>query len=231
MSEALSKSPASQQGIPDPRRIVRPVRGAGQCGQRRELPARQGRGVRSRRRKRLRQVDDRAHDPRPRRAERGRHPVRGPRLPGERDWRKRSDAVQMVFQNPGSSLNPRRSIGQSIAVPLEARRVARAEDRRRVAALLEQVQLPADFAERYPYELSGGQKQRAAIARALAVEPKADRARRADLGARRFGAGQDHRAARRIRRPARPHLYLHLARPFADAQSSRAASACSISAA
>ncbi len=41
----------------------------------------------------------------------------------ERDWRKRSDAVQMVFQNPGSSLNPRRSIGQSIAVPLQARRV------------------------------------------------------------------------------------------------------------
>jgi oligopeptide/dipeptide ABC transporter ATP-binding protein len=78
----------------------------------------------------------------------------------------------MVFQNPGSSLNPRRSIGQSIAVPLEARRVARAEVRRRVAALLEQVQLPASFAERYPYELSGGQKQRAAIARALAVQPK-----------------------------------------------------------
>ena len=91
---------------------------------------------------------------------------------GQRDWRKRSDAVQMVFQNPGSSLNPHRSIGQSIAVPLTARSVRRAEIRRRVAALLEQVQLPAHFAERYPYELSGGQKQRAAIARALAVEPK-----------------------------------------------------------
>ena len=90
----------------------------------------------------------------------------------ERDWRKRSDAVQMVFQNPGSSLNPRRSIGQSIAVPLEARSVGRAATAKRVAALLEQVQLPANFAERYPYELSGGQKQRAAIARALAVEPK-----------------------------------------------------------
>ncbi|MGD0188333.1 MAG: ABC transporter ATP-binding protein [Roseiarcus sp.] len=84
----------------------------------------------------------------------------------------RSRAVQMVFQNPGSSLNPRRSIGQSIAVPLEARRIATVEIDRRVARLLDMVQLPADFANRYPHELSGGQKQRVAIARALAVEPK-----------------------------------------------------------
>ena len=78
----------------------------------------------------------------------------------------------MVFQNPGSSLNPRRSIGQSIAVPLEARGLARAEIDRRVARLLDMVQLPADFATRYPHELSGGQKQRVAIARAIAAEPK-----------------------------------------------------------
>ncbi len=80
--------------------------------------------------------------------------------------------AQMVFQNPGSSLNPRRSIGQSIAVPLEARRLSRAETDRRVARLLDMVQLPADFSTRYPHELSGGQKQRVAIARALAAEPK-----------------------------------------------------------
>jgi peptide/nickel transport system ATP-binding protein len=90
----------------------------------------------------------------------------GPRGPG------RDRAVQMVFQNPGSSLNPRRSIGQSIAVPLEARRLARAEIDRRVARLLDMVQLPADFSTRYPHELSGGQKQRVAIARAIAAEPK-----------------------------------------------------------
>jgi peptide/nickel transport system ATP-binding protein len=81
-------------------------------------------------------------------------------------------SVQMVFQNPGSSLNPRRSIGQSIAVPLQARGVASSARARRIGDLLEMVQLPGDFARRYPHELSGGQKQRVAIARALAVEPR-----------------------------------------------------------
>jgi peptide/nickel transport system ATP-binding protein len=81
-------------------------------------------------------------------------------------------AIQMVFQNPGSSLNPRRSIGQSIALPLEARGLLRSEVDRRVARLIDLVQLPADFRVRYPHELSGGQKQRVAIARALAAEPQ-----------------------------------------------------------
>ncbi len=58
---------------------------------------------------------------------------------GERDWRRRSAAVQMVFQNPGSSLNPRRSVGASIAVPLEARGLPRAQVRARVVALQKQV--------------------------------------------------------------------------------------------
>ncbi|MGV1761334.1 oligopeptide/dipeptide ABC transporter ATP-binding protein [Rhizobium sp. A22-96] len=79
--------------------------------------------------------------------------------------------VQMVFQNPGSSLNPRRTVGQSVMVPLDAHDYA-GNKRQRVSQLLEMVQLPADFADRYPHELSGGQKQRVAIARALAVEPK-----------------------------------------------------------
>jgi peptide/nickel transport system ATP-binding protein len=98
--------------------------------------------------------------------------IEGQDFAGERDWRKRSPVVQMVFQNPGSSLNPRRSVGQSIEVPLAARGVPWPMRKRRVAELIEQVQLPASFAERYPYELSGGQKQRVAIARALAAEPK-----------------------------------------------------------
>jgi peptide/nickel transport system ATP-binding protein len=80
--------------------------------------------------------------------------------------------VQMVFQNPGSSLNPRRTVGQSIAVPLDAHGDGRGNRDGRTSELLEMVQLPADFAQRYPHELSGGQKQRVAIARALAVAPK-----------------------------------------------------------
>jgi peptide/nickel transport system ATP-binding protein len=85
--------------------------------------------------------------------------------------RHHSRHVQMVFQNPGSSLNPRRTVGQSVAVPLDAHDFP-GNRRQRISELLEMVQLPANFAERFPHELSGGQKQRVAIARALAVAPK-----------------------------------------------------------
>ena len=77
-------------------------------------------------------------------------------------------SVQMVFQNPGSSLNPRRSIGQSLSIALSSHGHARD----RIGELLEMVELPRSYAGRYPNELSGGQKQRVAIARALAVEPR-----------------------------------------------------------
>ncbi|MEM8589716.1 MAG: ABC transporter ATP-binding protein [Pseudomonadota bacterium] len=90
-------------------------------------------------------------------------------LIGSRDYRKQ---VQMVFQNPGSSLNPRRTIAQSVAVPLIFHDYPKAKIADRVAELLEMVELPRSFAIRYPHELSGGQKQRVAIARALAVEPR-----------------------------------------------------------
>jgi peptide/nickel transport system ATP-binding protein len=79
--------------------------------------------------------------------------------------------VQMVFQNPGASLNPRRTVGQSIRVPLAAHGY-KGDKAARIGQLLEMVQLPRGFADRYPHELSGGQKQRVAIARALAVEPR-----------------------------------------------------------
>jgi peptide/nickel transport system ATP-binding protein len=96
----------------------------------------------------------------------------GENITGQAGTRAYGRKVQMVFQNPGSSLNPRRSVGASIAVPLDAHGHPRSTRRQRISELLEMVQLPANFAERYPHELSGGQKQRVAIARALAVAPK-----------------------------------------------------------
>jgi oligopeptide/dipeptide ABC transporter ATP-binding protein len=87
--------------------------------------------------------------------------------------RSRSDArLQMVFQNPFSSLNPRRRIGEQIADAMAILRLAPANQRRdRVSNLLEQVGLPRNAAQRFPHQYSGGQRQRIAIARALAAEP------------------------------------------------------------
>jgi peptide/nickel transport system ATP-binding protein len=81
--------------------------------------------------------------------------------------------IQYIFQNPYASLNPRRTIGQSIAATLSILElVSRAEGRERIEAVLRRVALPAAAADRYPHQLSGGQRQRAAIARALVVNPK-----------------------------------------------------------
>jgi oligopeptide/dipeptide ABC transporter ATP-binding protein len=80
--------------------------------------------------------------------------------------------MQIVFQDPYSSLNPRMTVRQTLREPLEIHHLAAGADRdRRVAALLEEVGLDAAFADRYPHELSGGQRQRVGIARALSVEP------------------------------------------------------------
>ncbi len=91
----------------------------------------------------------------------------------ERSARDREAArLQMVFQNPYASLNPRRRIGHQIADALAILGLAGRDERpRRAHELLERVGLPASAAKRYPHEFSGGQRQRIAIARALAANP------------------------------------------------------------
>lgn len=80
--------------------------------------------------------------------------------------------LQMVFQTPTGSFDPRRTLGDGIGESLRNRGTSRAGARARVEELLGQCGLPADFADRYPHQVSGGQCQRAALARALAVEPR-----------------------------------------------------------
>ena len=87
-----------------------------------------------------------------------------------RPWRRR---MQMIFQDPYASLNPRFTVGELIAAPMEIYRThGESEQRERVQELLETVGLKPDHIRRYPHEFSGGQRQRIGIARALALEPE-----------------------------------------------------------
>ena len=81
--------------------------------------------------------------------------------------------IQIVFQDPDSSLDPRMTVGDSIEEALIVHGIRDADERsQRVARLMEKVGLEADFVERYPHEFSGGQRQRIGIARALAMNPR-----------------------------------------------------------
>ena len=90
-----------------------------------------------------------------------------------RDLQPFRRSVGIVFQDPGSSLNPRLPVGESIGEPLLLHEGLKGDElSKRVEALLESVQLPRAMRNRYPHELSGGQRQRIGIARALALSPK-----------------------------------------------------------
>jgi peptide/nickel transport system ATP-binding protein len=98
-------------------------------------------------------------------------------VPAERRDRALRRVVQLVSQNPYASLDPRRTVGQSVGEPLRNWRPAdggvrdRRELARRVATALDRVALPADVVDRLPAELSGGQRQRVTIARSLVNDP------------------------------------------------------------
>jgi len=80
--------------------------------------------------------------------------------------------LQVVFQDPYTSLNPSMEVGQILAEPLQIQGMGASDAKRRIAELLDQVGLPSDALSRLPREFSGGQRQRVAIARALALSPK-----------------------------------------------------------
>ena len=84
-------------------------------------------------------------------------------------WRRK---MQMIFQDPYASLNPRMTVSSIIAEPMRLQQVPEAEIEARVAELIGQVGLKKDHLNRYPHEFSGGQRQRIGIARALAMRPE-----------------------------------------------------------
>ena len=120
------------------------------------------------------------------------------RAAAARDARACGAQMQIIFQDPYSSLNPRLTVGSMLTEALTIHGLARGQAARdRVAELLTLVGLSPSHAGRYPHEFSGGQRQRIGIARALAVEPEAHRRRRAGLGARRLDSGADRQPAAR----------------------------------
>jgi oligopeptide transport system ATP-binding protein len=89
-----------------------------------------------------------------------------------KEMREHRRHLQIIFQDPYASLNPRMTVGQIVGEPLDTFRLARGrEAEQRVQELLETVGLSKRFSKRYPHEFSGGQRQRIGIARALAVDP------------------------------------------------------------
>jgi ABC-type glutathione transport system ATPase component len=89
-----------------------------------------------------------------------------------KERRALADEIQVVFQDPYSSLNPSLTIEQSLAEPLRVQKMSSSDASKRIRTLLDQVGLPSDAAGRLPREFSGGQRQRIAIARALALSPE-----------------------------------------------------------
>jgi len=99
-------------------------------------------------------------------------PVRDGKVATAKSAVRVSDLVQMIFQDPFSSLNPRQTVTEILTAPVIARGVAFEEARQRALGLLDRVSLPAGAMDKFPHEFSGGQRQRLCIARSLMVRPK-----------------------------------------------------------
>lgn len=98
---------------------------------------------------------------------------RGQDLTAMRDWKENRKEIQMVFQDPNSSLNPRKHIREILAEPMLFHGlIKKNEVSEKVAELLDRVGLPRNSMARYPYEFSGGQRQRLGIAKALSLRPR-----------------------------------------------------------
>ena len=122
--------------------------------------------------------------------------------------------MQMIFQDPFASLDPRLKVGAIVAEPLVIHRIGdRASRRKAVVELLETVGLDAEAAERYPHEFSGGQRQRIGIARALALKPKLIIADEPVSALDVSIQSQILNLLDRAEEAVRPLLHLHLARP------------------
>ena len=128
---------------------------------------------------------------------------------GTKQMRAMRREMQVIFQDPYSSLNPRMTAGNIIGEPLIVHGLVhgKAEYREKVAELLQNVGLNPYMADRFPHEFSGGQRQRIGVARALSVSPKFC------IGSGRLHSGTDHQPSRGTPRAVQPNVPLHSSRP------------------